>query len=288
MTLGIVSPASPISDVDLDAGLAALAEMGFRTKEMPNARARNGHLAGTDAQRVADLHSAFLDPEVDAVLCSRGGYGAARLLPHLNLDALAATGKPFLGYSDITALHVALNRRGLQTFHAPMVGSFAKPREPWVRESFIAAVHGQNPFAPQAPRGQGIVHGTAEGILAGGCLSLLADSLGTPEAFDGTGKIVLLEDIGEKPHRIDAMLTHLLNAGAIQNAAGFVVGEMTSTDNLGDPEDHPWRAILGDRLLPLEKPTIVGYPFGHIDAMLTLPLGARVRMEAKAGELTLL
>jgi muramoyltetrapeptide carboxypeptidase len=285
MTLAIVAPASPIAPEDLERGRTVLAEMGVRTKEMPNVRARNGHLAGTDAERVADLRAAFADPEVNAVLCARGGYGAARLLPHLDLDAMAATGKPLFGFSDITALHIALNRRGLRTFHSPMVGTFAKPRPDWVRRSFLAALAGENPFDAEAPRGTPLVLGRARGILAGGCLSLLADSLGTPEAFDATDKIVLLEDVGEKPHRIDAMLTHLLNASAIQGAAGFVIGEMTGSDALGDPEDHGWRAIVHERLVPLGKPTLVGYPFGHIDAMLTLPLGATVTLDAGSGVL---
>jgi muramoyltetrapeptide carboxypeptidase len=285
MTLAIVAPASPISIEDLERGRAVLAEMGLRTKEMPNVRARNGHLAGTDAERVADLHAAFADPEVHAVLCARGGYGAARLLPHLDLDAIAATGKPLFGFSDITALHVALNRRGLRTFHSPMVGTFAKARPEWVRRSLLAALAGKNPFEAEAPCGSALVPGWATGTLAGGCLSLLADSLGTPEAFEATGKIVLLEDVGEKPHRIDAMLTHLLNAGAIQGAAGFVIGEMTGSDALGDPEDHDWRTVVHERLVPLGRPTLVGYPFGHIDAMLTLPLGATVTMDAEAGVL---
>ncbi|MGV3614873.1 MAG: S66 peptidase family protein [Fimbriimonas sp.] len=285
-TLGIVSPSSPIPPEDLEKGLAVLDEMGFRTRLMPNALARNGHLAGTDAERVGDLHDAFADPGIDAVLCARGGYGVARLLPMLDLDALAETGKPFLGFSDITALHVALNRRGLPTLHSPMVGSFAKPRPEWVRRSFLAALAGENPIDPEAPAGTTLVEGKARGVVAGGCLSLLADSLGSHEAFDGAGCLVLLEDIGEKPHRVDAKFTHLLNAGAIQNAAGFIVGEMTNSDALADPEDHPWLAIVRERLAPLKKPTIVGYPFGHLDAMLTLPLGVMATLDADAGTLS--
>lgn len=286
LTLGIVSPASPISEEDLEKGRAVLHGMGFATRLMPNALKNNGHLAGTDAERAADLHEAFADPTVDAVLCARGGYGVARALRYLDLDAIAEIGKPFLGYSDITALHTALNRRGLVTFHAPMVGSFAQPRPEWVLQSFRAALMGEDPVHPEAPRGEALVLGTASGIVGGGCLSILADSLGTHEAFDGAGQIVLIEDIGEKPHRVDAMLTHLLNAGAIQNAAGFVVGEMTGTAEIADPAHPTWQAIVEERLAPLGKPTILNYPFGHIEAMLTLPMGKRATLDADCGTLS--
>jgi muramoyltetrapeptide carboxypeptidase len=285
VVLGIVSPASPIDKEDLEKGRAALHGMGFETRVMPNALRRNGHLAGTDTERAEDLHAAFSDPSIDAVLCARGGYGVARALRYLDLDAIAEIGKPLLGYSDITALHTALNRRGLVTYHAPMVASFAKPRPLWVRESFMAALAGEDPVHPDAPKGETLVPGTASGLVTGGCLSLLADSLGTHEAFDGAGQIVLIEDIGEKPHRIDAMLTHLLNAGAIQNAAGFVVGEMTDTATLADPAHPSWQAIVEERLAPLGKPTVLNYPFGHIDAMLTLPMGRRAALDANAGTL---
>lgn len=262
-----------------------LHEMGFDTLLMPNALKRNGHLAGTDAERAADLHEAFANPAIDAVLCARGGYGVSRVLRYLDLDGIAEIGKPFLGYSDITALHMALNRRGLVTYHAPMVISFAKPHPQWVRDSFLAALAGEDSGHAEAPKGQTLIPGVATGLVGGGCLSLLADSLGTHESFDTTGQIVLIEDIGEKPHRIDAMLTHLLNAGAIQNAAGFVIGEMTDTAKIADPAHPTWQSIIEERLAPLGKPTILYYPFGHIDAMLTLPLGRKATLNADAGTL---
>lgn len=271
LTLGIVAPASAIDDADLDRGIEALHEMGFQTRLLPHVLERNGHLAGTDAERAADLHEAFADPAIDAVLCARGGYGVSRILRYLDLDGIAEIGKPFLGYSDVTVLHTALNRRGLVTYHAPMVVSFAQSRPDWVRESFIAALKGEDPIPPDAPGGEIVIPGSATGPVGGGCLSLLADSLGTHEAFDGADQIVLLEDIGENTHRIDALLTHLLNAGALQNAKAFVVGEMTDTPD--------WQPIVEERLAPLGKPLIVRYPFGHIDAMLTLPLGRTATLE---------
>lgn len=246
------------------------------------------YLAGRDEDRAADLMRAFLDPDVRAVYCSRGGYGCARLLPHLDLDALAATGKMFLGFSDITTIHLALQRRGLASFHAPMMLSFSRERKPWVADSFLGALRGDFSTPAQAPRGKTLVPGRAQGEITGGCLCLIADSLATPDTIDMSDRIVLIEDVDENPHRIDAMLTHLLNTGQAHRAAGFVVGEMTGTDEREDASigGKPWRDIVRERLEPLGKPTIIEYPFGHCTNMLTLPLGLRATLDADQGTLT--
>jgi muramoyltetrapeptide carboxypeptidase len=265
----------------------ALTDAGFHFKIAPNALKSHHHLAGTDEERAHDLMAAFSDPETQAVYCSRGGYGCARLMPYLDLDAMAASGKMFIGFSDITTLHLALNRRGLVTFHAPMALSFSIERAQWVHESFLNMITGDPSRPPSAPKGQTLVPGLAEGEVTGGCLCLLTDSLGTPDALDTEGKIVLIEDVDEAPHRIDAMLTHLLNAGQLQKAAGLVFGEMTRTDEkvdagIGGP---PWVEIVKDRILPLGIPAIVNYPFGHMSNMLSLALGIRARMDSQAGTL---
>lgn len=282
-TLGLVSPASAIPDSDLDAGIAALEAIGFRTKLMPNARKRHFDFAGTDAERASDLQSAFADPEVDGVLCTRGGYGCARLLPFLNLDTLAESEKPFLGFSDITTLHLAMNRRGRVTFHAPMVWTLGKPRPGWVFESFVGALAGDFSISEGAPKGIPVIAGTASGPVGGGCLTLLADSLGTSDPFCGSEQIVLIEDVGEQPHRVDAQLTHLQNAGAFEGVRGFVIGEFTGTDEKRREHDADWRSIVRERLEPLGAPMVFDYPFGHIDAMLTLPLGVEGTLDADAG-----
>lgn len=263
---------------------------GYRVKVGPNALAQVGFVAGPDQDRAADLQHAFEDDETAAVLCSRGGYGCARLLPYLDFPRMAATNKLFLGFSDITTLHLALNQLGLPTAHTPMAISFSIDREPWVHESFLGLLRGDDPIAHGAPNGATLVGGLAEGIVTGGCLCLLTDSIATPYPVDMEGKIVLIEDVDELPHRVDAMLTHLLNAGIIQKAAGIVVGEMTRTDEQFDPTigSKPWRDIIRERLEPLGIPTIIEFPFGHCPAMLSLPLGIRARLDADAGTLTYL
>lgn len=286
----IVSPASPTSKESIERGVKLLESEGYRVTLGHSVFARDGYLAGSDAQRAQDLRDAFEDEDVAAVVCSRGGYGCARLLPHLDLDQMAASGKMFVGFSDVTTLHLALNRRGLVTFHAPMLLSFSVDREAWVVKSFSALLKGEDSLLLESPPGETLKPGQAEGTLTGGCLCLLTDSLATPDSLDCTNKIVLVEDVDEHPHRVDAMLTHLLNTGLLQEASGIVVGEMTATDDKPDPkiDAWPWRRIVEDRLSSLSVPTIVNFPIGHMKAMLSLPMGIKVRIDADAGRLTLM
>lgn len=286
----VVTPASGLTREQVARATQVLENEGYRVTFAEHAFAMTGFLAGPDEDRAADLMEAFLDPEVDAVVCSRGGYGCARLFPYLDLDAIAASGKLFAGFSDITTLHLALNQRGLPTLHAPMLLTLGSDREPWVWESFLGQLKGDVSTPATAPRGVTKVGGTAEGVVTGGCMILICDAIGTPNAMAARGKIVLLEDVDEQPHRIDAMLTHLLNTNSLDGAAGIVVGEMTRTDDRIDPKigGTPWREMVMERLGPLEIPMIFDYPMGHAAQMLTLPLGIRARLDADAGTLTYL
>jgi muramoyltetrapeptide carboxypeptidase len=284
----IVSPASPIEVAQVDNVTKLLLAEGYRVRLGEHALDRDWFLAGRDEDRAADLQEAFADPEVSAVYCSRGGYGCARLFPYLDLDMIASSGKMFLGFSDITTLHLALNNRGMPTVHAPMALTLSKPREHWVMQSFLRILRGELMIPADAPTGTAIVPGRAAGEVTGGCLCLLTDSIGTPDELDAVGKIVLIEDVDEAPHRIDAMFTHLLNAGILQDAAGIIVGEMTRTDDKTDDGIgyKPWQDIVVERLQPLGIPTIMGFPFGHMPNMLSLPLGIRAELNAEEGTLT--
>jgi len=286
-TIAVVSPASPIPEDKLRSGLKLLEDAGYRVVLGKAALRATDYLAGTDEERASDLQWAFDDPDVAAVWCSRGGYGCARLLPYLDLDRMAASGKMFLGFSDVTTLHLALNRRGLVTFYAPMALTFSVERPAWVRESFLGALEGRVAVPAGAPRANSLRPGTVEGRTTGGCLCLVCDSIGTPDALDAQDKLLLLEDIDENPHRVDAMLTHLLHCGLIQRAAGLVIGEMTNTDSRCDATigARAWREIFRERLQDVPVPAMVGYPFGHMSAMLTVPLGIRARMDASQGTL---
>ena len=289
-TIAIVSPASPIIPDRLDAITALLKGDGYLTKVFPHALQTGEYLAGTDEQRAEDLQSAFDDPEVAAVLCSRGGYGCARLLEHLDFDRIAASKKALFGFSDITTLHLALNRRGVPSVHSPMALTLHYKREEWVYESFRRVLRGDLTIPEDAQAGQTVVGGVAEGELMGGCLCLICDSIGTYDEIQTEGRIILIEDVDEAPHRVDAMLTHLRNSGLIQKAAGILMGEMTRSDEKVDDwiGGLPWREIAKDRLGDLGVPFVIDFPMGHAKNMLTLPLGVRVRLDADAGTITYL
>lgn len=271
-------------------GLDLLESRGYTVSFGEHAFDADAYLAGADKDRAADLMAAFDDPSVDAVFCSRGGYGCARLLPYLDFDRIVLSGKLFSGFSDITTLHTALNKRGLITLHAPMLLSLSVERPAWVSESLIAALEGSDPFHPNSPPAETVNPGIAEGVLTGGCLCLLCDSILTAEEIDFDNKIVLIEDVDESSIRVDAMLTHLLNSGKLAKAAGIVVGEMTGTDERDDVLSgaRSWKEIVTERLAPLGVPMVVQYPFGHCKGMLSVPLGVRARLDAVSGRLTML
>lgn len=286
--VAVVSPASPISPESLQSGLRVLDRLGVEFVLGKHVFDTADHLAGADRDRAADLVAAWEDEKIQAILCSRGGYGCARLLPYLDLDALAAAPKLFVGFSDITTLHLALNRRGLVTIHGPMPITFSVERPAWVVENFVRTLSEPRWSLPAgAPKPRTLTSGVAEGRLLGGCLALICDAIGTDALPDFEGALLLLEDVDEPPHRVDAMLTHLLHAGVLQKVAGIVVGEMTRTDErkdqgIGGP---PWREIVRERLGGLGVPTVVDFPVGHAPAMATLPLGIRYRLDASAGTL---
>ncbi|MEI7986863.1 MAG: LD-carboxypeptidase [Armatimonadota bacterium] len=284
-TISLITPASPLTPEKTERGIRLLEDQGYHVKLYPSTYAAKGYLAGTDEERASDLIAAFHDPHTQAVFCSRGGYGASRLMPFLDLDELAKSDKLFIGFSDVTVIHAALNRRGLPTLHAPMAITFSPDREPWVYESFLKAIKGEDPIPQSAPKGNCLTPGMATGTVVGGCLSLICDLIGTPEQIDMTDKIVLIEDVDEAPHRVDAMLTHLLNSNSIQRAAGIVVGEMTRTDEKQDKAigTLPWRQIVKDRFGNLGIPCIVDFPCGHAAQMLSLPLGIQAELDATGG-----
>ena len=290
--IAVVSPSSSTAAEKIAKGIALLEGRGYEVILGEHAYDVDAFLAGTDEHRAADLMGAWFDDSIAAIIFSRGGYGMGRLMPHLDLDRMAAVPKLVVGFSDATALHLALNRRGLATLHAPMLLSFTKDRAPWVSQLWFQAMEGTGPVAlpPDAPRGETILGGTAEGVVTGGCLCLLSDSLGTRDSLSAQDKILLIEDVDEHAYRVDAMLTHLLASGALEGVAGIVVGEMTRTDDQADPSipTKPWREVVIERLARLNVPMIIGFPFGHGEHMASLPLGIKAKLDADRGELTYL
>lgn len=299
-TLGIIAPASaPPDPKNLDRAVAVLEKLGFKVKLAPNVRKRRGFLAGSDPERASDLMRMFTDRKVHAVLCVRGGYGAARLLPLLDYAALRANPKIFIGYSDITSLHCAfLKRAGLVSFHGPMLNSdFVNADMPkFALNSFLRLL--SEPVAygsiAQGYRRQTVRilrRGQARGQLIGGNLTLLCTTVGTPWQPDFKGRILFLEDLGEEPYRMDRMLTYLLNAGILQQVAGIAIGINKDCHDPKAKTAKEYRQTLEDvfrdRLGPLKVPLVTGLPFGHIPHNATLPVGCEARLDANRGELVL-
>jgi muramoyltetrapeptide carboxypeptidase len=264
----VVSPAGPSPAGLLDAGVALLASWGLDVRVAPHAldvHPSLPHLAGLDADRAADFRDAWCDPDVDAVFCARGGYGSQRVVDLLDWPALSASPKVFLGSSDVTALH---ERLGTASWFGPMVATSAFVHDDLARERLRKAL-----FTGVASYGGTcVVPGVARGVAFGGNLSLLGAVRPPP------GAVVLLEDVGEPPYRLDRMLTVLLRSGWFADVSGIVLGSWT---DCGDSAP-----VLRDRLDGLGVPILGDVPFGHCAGQLTVPLGVEVELDAGAGLVT--
>lgn len=294
-TIGVIAPASPMTEQKRADALATLQGFGFRIKVGASVYEQNGYLSGTDELRAHDLNQMFADPEVQAIICLRGGYGTLRILDRIDYDLIRQNPKILVGFSDITALHLAINKRtGLVTFHGPMAGELShltKEKEvAWsvlFRHLTDPAPLGSYPDAEQMFR-YSLHPGTATGPLIGGNLSLLVSTLGTPYELDTAGKILFIEEIGEEPYRIDRMLTQLRLAGKLEQAVGIVF-----TDFHDCEPDNPERSLTLHEVLagivgPLGIPAYWGLKVGHTEPNLTLPLGVRAKIQADDGVLALL
>jgi muramoyltetrapeptide carboxypeptidase len=283
--LAVVSPASAAKAELVRAGVECLKGMGYEAVVMPHALARGPlYYAGTVAERVADLHAAFADETVDGIVCTRGGWGSAELLPWLDAGLVRANAKAFVGYSDHTSLHIWMAQEaGLATFHGPMVAAdFA--REGGVDgASWAHALGGDGGWRLGARDGLRMLReGVADGTLAGGCLSILAEGLGTPYAMRRASveepRVLFLEDVGVKPYQWDRMLLHLRYAGMLEGVTGIVFGDMQKC--VGLEEMALLEGALLHALRDFNGPIAMGLRSGHVDgANVTLPLGVRVRVE---------
>ncbi len=298
-TVGLITPSSYVSDPDR----IALAErtaryFGLVPKFGKNVRRRDGYLGGTVEDRVEDLHAMFRDPEVKAVFAIRGGYGASQLLDRIDYDLIRANPKIFLGYSDITALHLAIQKRsGLVTFHGPVVLSrFTAFTQTYFRKALfetepmgrLTNPPDSDPLRPEHAL-RTVRPGNARGVLSGGNLTLISTTMGTPYEIETAGRILFLEDVDEEPYRIDRMLTQLRLAGKLDAAAGVIFGEcqdcrprdfkpsFDSTLTTGE--------VVDDILGRLRTPVLSGLTIGHTEDQLTLPLGVMAQLDAGNGEL---
>ncbi len=295
-TVGLITPSSYVSDPDELAFAKRFCEFfQLKWKLGKNVGQRYGYLAGTAQQRVDDLHAMFSDHEVRGVFCIRGGYGSAQMLDRIDYELIRDNPKVFLGYSDITALHTAIGQRaGLVTFHGPVSLSHLTD---WSQQHLRAAVFASDPIGEvtnptesnplRASHTMRTVRGGREtGALAGGYLTLLSTTLGTPYAIETAGKILLLEDIGEDIYRIDRMLTQLRLAGKLQTAAGILVGECKDCPPPGRDSAFSLGEAIDYLLADLGIPVLYGLSFGHTVDQVTLPLGVVATLDADKQTLT--
>lgn len=292
-TVGIVAPASAVSEREIQTAAFQIEGMGLVPRLGANIRSTDGYLAGSDAERAGDIDAMFGDEEVRAIFALRGGWGGARLLPLLDWDRIRANPKLLIGYSDVTALHLAFAARaGFATIHSPNASSR------WTSESWNSlwrlAFTGETPVLGGArhepssvvPQSRTIRAGLARGRLLGGNLTVLSTLMGTPWLPDFDGAILFLEDVNEAEYRVDRMLRQLALAGILERAGGVVFGTCRSCAS--DEPDYGGFSLdrlLDDYLGPLDIPAFVGANVGHIRGQLSLPHGAEVELDA--GERTI-
>ena len=277
--IAVVAPASPFDREAFDRGVAELRSLGFEPVYDESVFARMRYVAGPAHDRAEALHRAWRDPSIAGLVAVRGGYGSVQLLPLLDPAIAAASPKVLLGYSDITTLQVWLTgRAGVAAFHGPMIeGRLSRGAEGYDRDTLLRVVSSPAPAGPlTAPALETFQAGEASGPLFGGTLTQLAASLGTPWAFQPpAGHVLFLEDVAERPYRIDRLLTQLRHAGVLGRASAVVLGTFPRCDEAGGSPTI--RDVLRDLLADFAGPVVFGLPAGHVDGpALTLPLGVRV------------
>jgi muramoyltetrapeptide carboxypeptidase len=289
--VGIVAPASSFRRDDFEAGCDALRRLGYDPVYDSSIFDRDLYFAGTAERRARELHEMLVRDDVKAILCARGGYGSNYLLPLLDLQKIAAKPKIFVGYSDLTSLSTYIcDNAGMPTFHGPMVAKdFARP-DGIDLQSWQAAVEGHAnwklDFSPDSGV-KALRAGSAEGALYGGCLSMLAESLGTPYEIHTDGVILFIEDLATKPYQIDRMLMHLKVAGKFSGVRGIVFGEMldcAAPEGQGFTLEEVVMRVVGD----LNVPVAYGVRSGHVSrGNTTLPTGVRVKLNASDSSVSL-
>jgi muramoyltetrapeptide carboxypeptidase len=288
-TVGIVAPASNIKRADLDAGCEALRRAGYNPFYFDSILEKDMYFAGSVERRARELEEMFLRDDVRAIVCARGGYGANYLLRALDLEKIRAHPKIFVGYSDITTLLAYFNHpAGFVTFHGPMAA------KDWAHEggvdlpSWQSALYGNTPWDVSLNAGvAGLIAGEAEGILYGGCLSLLVASLGTPYEIKTAGPILFLEDVGAKPFQIDRMLMQLKLAEKFDGVKGIVFGEMLDCLQTAN-QDYTLQEVVMRIVCGLGIPVAFGVRSGHVTSgNITLPFGVRARLNVGDGKVAL-
>ncbi len=290
--MGLVNPASFLDPEDVDIARKELAQLGLNVKLAAHVRDRYGYLGGRDADRAADINSMFADSSVRALIAMRGGWGSSRILQMLDYDLIRRQPKIITGYSDITALLLAIYAKsGVVTFHGPVgTSSWNRFTLDWVRRILFSgeAVTLRNPWYDLNYRVETLTAGKARGRLVGGNLSVLAGMVGSPYLPDWQGTILFVEEIGEEVYRIDRMLTQLKLAGILDRISGFIFGQCKDCDPEEPDKSLSFRQMLSEHIKPLRIPAWYGSMIGHMKDKFTVPVGALVEIDAQRGTVKLL
>ena len=290
-TIGIVAPASCSSKEKVLEAKKNIEEMGFNVVLGESTLKKWHSFSDTDENRAKDINEFFKNPSIDAIMCMRGGYGSNRLVEYLDLEAIRSNPKIFIGYSDITTLHLIFNEKlDLITFHGPMaVSNFLDGYSEKTYESFIKSVTSTSNYEINNfdKRVEIINSGRAKGKLVGGNLTTLVSTLGTKYDIDYNGKILFLEDIGEKTYRIDRLLNHLKKYGVFSKIKGLILGDFKNCDK-SSPEDMSLEEVFEDYFKKLTIPVIKNIQSGHCDSMVTLPLGAMCEIDSETLKIKIL
>jgi muramoyltetrapeptide carboxypeptidase len=297
--VGLITPGSSIPDANYEKAIQNLTQLGLQVVPGKFVREKRGFTAGTDAQRLEDLHTFFEDPSIKAIWCARGGYGCSRLLPFMNYELIRKNPKILIGYSDITALLQAIFlQTGLVGFHGPVAGSTWTPytlqhikgvlfdsfTNPYVIRLAEEEQTNENEHFIPYTINQGIVSGR----LMGGNISLLAALAGTPFALDATDKLLFMEDIDERPYSLDRMFTQLRQSANLHRAKGFVLGVFEGCNPKKGEESLSLKETIMDRLSEWNLPAVYGLSFGHVPNNFTLPLGIMAELDTENKTLTYL
>ena len=290
-TIGLISPSGPENPDKIKKSIEFLKSLGFNIKEGKHIYDKLGYLAGKDQDRADDFINMFLDKDVNMILCVRGGYGTMRILPLIDFNIIKQNPKIFAGFSDITTFlnNIAI-KSNLITFHSPMCNSNFLDK--CTLKSFLDTLMlGYNPFTIKSPEATFMTNysqASASGQLVGGNLSLICSTLGTPFEIDTNNKILFIEEVSEEPYKIDRMLTHLLLCGKIQQCSGIILGQFTNCELPNYERSLTLEEVIEDRILKLSKPTLVNFQSGHSYPKLTLPIGAKIKIDCQSESIQVL
>ncbi|MGL4569066.1 MAG: S66 peptidase family protein [Fusobacteriaceae bacterium] len=296
--VALVGTSGAISKDRLREGIEFVKKLGLEPIVGESCNGEYGYLSGSDQLRASDLNKFFSDETISGIFCMRGGYGAPRILDLIDYEVVKRNPKIFIGYSDITALHLAFNQKSnLITYHSPMPSTeFYKIVDEYTLKSFLNNIMERENFLeneklienPEEHQLITLVHGKAQGELIGGNLTLIASLMGTPYEIDTKGKILFLEDIDEEPYRIDRILTQLRLAGKFQEAAGIILGAFTNCEAKNPERSLSLEEVIADTVLSSGKPVIKNLAAGHCLPTMTLPLGKIVNIDTKCGSLEII